>query len=340
MHNTIVQPNDILLNITGASIGRSAIVPSDFDIANVNQHVSIIRLIDTQLAAYIHKVLISNFTQMIIRTVQVGAAQEGLPAEKQKELIVPLPPLAEQHRIVSAIKSAFAVIGEIECNNADLQTTVTVAKSKILSLAIQGKLVPQDPKDEPASVLLERIRTEREALIKAGKIKRNKNETTITRSSDNSYYEKISLGEVCKLLNTPETIHGKLPYLEVRYLRRSISPDYKESGRYLENRTPVILVDGENSGEVFFTPERGYMGSTFRELLVFSTYDVEFVLLFISYYQKKLRENKTGSAIPHLNKKLLAELPLPLMSLNQQRETVKNVKKQFEQLNKIVENLN
>jgi type I restriction enzyme S subunit len=126
----------------------------------------------------------------------------------------------------------------------------------------------------------------------------------------------------------------------VRYLRRNIFPEYKEKGRYLENGTPVILVDGENSGEVFFTLERGYMGSTFRELLVLSAYDVEFVLLFISYYQKELRENKTGSAIPHLNKKLLAELPLPLMSLNKQRETVKKVKKQFEQLNKIVETLN
>ncbi|MDR0461218.1 MAG: restriction endonuclease subunit S [Nitrososphaerota archaeon] len=148
------------------------------------------------------------------------------------------------------------------------------------------------------------------------------------------------MGDVCKLLNTPETTHGKLPYLEVRYLRRSISPEYKESGRYLESGTPVILVDGENSGEVFFIPERGYMGSTFRELLIFSVYDIEFVLLFINYYQKELRENKTGSAIPHLNKKLFAELPLPLMPFNQQRKTVKNVKKQFEQLNKIVKNLN
>jgi type I restriction enzyme S subunit len=81
------------------------------------------------------------------------------------------------------------------------------------------------------------------------------------------------------------------------------------------------------------------MGSTFRELLIFSAYNIEFVLLFIKCYQKELRENKTGSAIPHLNKKLLAELPLPLMPLNRQCETVKIVKKHFENLDKIIEAL-
>jgi Restriction endonuclease S subunits len=133
---------------------------------------------------------------------------------------------------------------------------------------------------------------------------------------------------------------GKLPYLEVRYLRQGISPEYKEKGRYLEKGTPIILVDGENSGEVFFTSENGYMGSTFRELVIFKTFDIRFILFFINHYQKKLRENKTGSAIPHLNKKMFDELPLPLMPLNRQMETVSIVEKQFELLDQIKDELN
>ncbi len=191
MAGTQVQPNDILLNITGASIGRSAIVPSDLGKANVNQHVSIIRLDERQFQPFVHKVLISDYIQSIIKNVQVGAAQEGLPAEKQKEMLIPLPPLAEQHRILTAIESSFAFIDEIEQNKFDLQAAVTATKSKILSLAIRGKFIPQDPNDEPASVLLDRIRAEREKLIKAGKIKRDKSDSAIVMSDDNSYYGKI-----------------------------------------------------------------------------------------------------------------------------------------------------
>jgi type I restriction enzyme S subunit len=126
----------------------------------------------------------------------------------------------------------------------------------------------------------------------------------------------------------------------VRYLRNSISYEYKETGKYLKKGTPIILVDGENSGEVFFTPINGYMGSTFRELLILEVYEIKFVLLFIRYFQKKLRENKTGSAIPHLNKKIFVELPLPLMPLNRQQETVKTIEKYFELLDKITNNIN
>ena len=154
-----------------------------------------------------------------------------------------------------------------------------------------------------------------------------------------SYYGKIRLGDVCVLLNTPEIEYGTFPYLEVRYLRRGISPELKQSGRYLERGTPIILVDGENSGEVFFTHENGYMGSTFRELLILKAFDVKFVVLFIRFFQKELRENKTGSAIPHLNKKLFAELPLPLIPINRQRDTVCIIEKLFKILDGIATNL-
>ena len=100
---SIVCPKDILLNITGGSIGRCAIVPDDFDVANVNQHVMIIRLINPQLRMWIHTVLISEYVQNMIMDVQVGVSREGLSATKLMGFLIPIPPAAEQNRIMQKI---------------------------------------------------------------------------------------------------------------------------------------------------------------------------------------------------------------------------------------------
>ena len=148
------------------------------------------------------------------------------------------------------------------------------------------------------------------------------------------------MGEVCHLINPAEIDAGSLPYLEVKYLRGKEKAEYKISGRLVKSGTSLILADGENSGEVFTTAETGYMGSTFRELLVNTAYDFGFVLLAIKFYQKDLRENKTGSAIPHLNKKLFAQLPLPLMPIAAQRQTAQAVSEYFSVLDGIAGYLN
>lgn len=105
--------------------------------------------------------------------------------------LVPVPPVEEQQRIVSILADSINKIRNIDILKNELTASVKKAKSKILDLAIRGKLVPQDPNAEPASVLLERIRAEKEELIKQSKIKRDKKESIIFRGDDNSYYEKI-----------------------------------------------------------------------------------------------------------------------------------------------------
>ncbi len=102
-----------------------------------------------------------------------------------------MPPLSEQDHIVSKINELLSFVDAIESDKSSLLTTIDQAKSKILDLAIRGKLVSQDPNDEPASVLLKRIRAEKEELIKQGKIKRDKKESVIFKGDDNSYYLKI-----------------------------------------------------------------------------------------------------------------------------------------------------
>nr|WP_255823036.1 hypothetical protein [Treponema putidum] len=109
--------------------------------------------------------------------------------------LIPFPPLAEQQRIVNMIEAIFSQIDVLEQNKADLQTTIEQTKRKILDLAIHGKLVPQNPADEPASVMLERLRAEKEAKIAAGEMKRGKNDSYIYKNpTDNCYYQKYTDG--------------------------------------------------------------------------------------------------------------------------------------------------
>ena len=117
--------------------------------------------------------------------------QDGINMYELNRYIVGIPPLEEQDRIIRYLVTTLSIIDNITHRKDELQSLINSAKSKILDLAIRGKLVPQDPNDEPASVLLECIRTEKEALIQQGKIKRDKKESVIFKGEDNSYYEKI-----------------------------------------------------------------------------------------------------------------------------------------------------
>ena len=194
---SIVKPKDILLNITGGSIGRCALVPDDFDIANVNQHVIIIRLVNPELRKYLHDVITSPYIQEQILSRQVGSGRGGLSAETLSTFLIPLPPMNEQVSIIKKLQDCISYTLTIADAQRSVSDLVSATKSKILDLAIRGKLVPPDPNDEPASVLLERICAEKEELIKQGKIKRDKKESIIFRGDDNSYYEKIGNDIIC-----------------------------------------------------------------------------------------------------------------------------------------------
>ena len=125
MKGTQVLPNDLLLNITGGSIGRCSLVPQDFDTANVNQHVSIIRIIKGLNVRYFHKVLISRYIQNLIMDVQVGMSREGLSKEKIELFPIPLPPLAEQERIVDKFDELMANCDQLEAKAEEMKNYTT-----------------------------------------------------------------------------------------------------------------------------------------------------------------------------------------------------------------------
>jgi restriction endonuclease S subunit len=113
MAGTVVLPNDLLFNITGASIGRCALVPSDFDEANVSQHVTIVRTVLPVLNAFLHKVLVSRHVQQTVMDVQVGVSREGLSIAKLGNFLIPMPPLAEQSRIVTRFNELSSLCSDL-----------------------------------------------------------------------------------------------------------------------------------------------------------------------------------------------------------------------------------
>ena len=165
MIGTEVLPNDLLLNITGGSLGRCAIVPNEIDRGNVSQHVCILRPVIVK-AEYLHIFILSSFFAKTMRIT--GSGREGLPKYNLEKMLLPLPPLEEQTRIIKELSQWQDWVVAIENNQENLEETIKQTKSKILDLAIHGKLVPQDPNDEPASELLKRINPKAEITCDNG----------------------------------------------------------------------------------------------------------------------------------------------------------------------------
>ena len=218
---------------TFSIVGRQGALCGNINIASgkfyATEHAVVTTLfagIDFKWSNYILEALrLNNYA--------TGAAQPGLSVANILNVFVPVPPIQEQDRISSNVDESLKIAEVLEQEKIDLQRIIITAKRKILDLAIRGKLVPQDPNDEPASVLLERIRAEKEELIKQGKIKRNKKESVIFKGDDNSYYEKID-GEVsCIDEEIPYDIPDTWTWMRlenccVKEIRRGKSPKYAE----------------------------------------------------------------------------------------------------------------
>lgn len=323
-----VEVGDILYSMIGGNIGSMIQVRHENYFEMAIKNVALFKpysskLICTEYVAFLLESKIDEY-----QSIAIGGAQPFVGLDVFRNTFVPLPPLTEQQRIAAEIGHMFALIEHIEQNKNDLQTTIKQAKSKILDLAIHGKLVPQDPNDEPASEFLKRINPKTEITC------------------DNAHYTQLPKGWsvapmqiLCSLIDGNKQNGIERINLDVKYLRSE--RDYKTltSGKYIPANSFLILVDGENSGEVFKTPIEGYQGSTFKQLSINENMNTEYLLQVINFYRKLLRENKVGSAIPHLNKKLFKEIKVSIPPYREQQRIVDAINKAFMYLDMIMESL-
>jgi len=260
------------------------------------------------------------------------ANQQRIISGYLENKLFPLPPLNEQRSIAEKIKKSIVAVeqyGKVQDKLEDLNNNLnTLLKKSVLQEAIQGKLVPQDPNDEPASVLLQRIKEEKQRLVKEGKMKKKDIvDSIIYKGDDNKYYEQVDgtaiqiesdydfpntwavvkLSHICRLIDGKKK-EGQHICLDAKYLRGKSTGTYLDKGKFVAKGNNIILVDGENSGEVFTVPNDGYMGSTFKQLWISEAMHQPYVLYFIQFYKELLRNSKRGAAIPHLNKEIFYSL--------------------------------
>jgi len=282
-----------------------------------------------------------------------GGAQPNISRIKLVNYLFPLPPLKEQQRIVEKIEELIPHIElygkaqtELDTLNKNIKEQL---KKSVLQYAIEGKLVPQDEAEGSAEELLLQIQAEKQKLYEENKLKKKDLEHSIIfKAEDNKYYEKIGknvteiesdysfpnswavtrLSSIC-ILTDGEKKEGQNICLDAKFLRGKTEGDYLQKGRFVEKGDNIILVDGENSGEVFTIPRNGYMGSTFKKLWVNPVMDLQYVLHFIQFYKDLLRNSKKGAAIPHLNKELFYSLLIGIPPLSEQQRIVNTIQNIF-----------
>ena len=318
-----------LLMVTRSGILRHTLPIAILDVqATVNQDIKTISCYVHEVHKYLYYAIKAQEAHILENYHKDGTTVDSIDLDRFKKLSIHLPPLSEQQRIVEEIERWFALIDTIKQGKVDLQTTIKQAKSKILDLAIHGKLVQQNPNDEPASELLKRINPKAQIPC------------------DNEHYAQlpkgwniISMQDICKLKDGIKRDNTSLINLDVKYLRGISEGNIIHNGKFVPANSYMFLVDGENSGEVFRTPIDGYQGSTFKLLDIDQNVNEKYILNVINLHRKTLRENKVGSAIPHLNKKLFKAIAVPLPPYNEQIRIVEAIKSTFNILDAIKENL-
>ena len=351
MKGTEVLANDLLLNITGGSLGRCAVVPADFNCGNVSQHVCIMRSVLVE-PEYFHALVLSSYFTKSMKIT--GSGREGLPKYNLEQMYFPLPPLTEQQRIVTEIEHWFALLDQIEKGKLDLQTIIKQTKSKVLDIAIHGKLVSQDPNEEPAIKLLKRINPDFTPCDN-GHYEQMPDGWTITTIKDiceniNGLWKgkKEPLVNVGVIRNANFTKDFKLDYTNIEYIdveQRAFVQRHLLNGDLIVEKSggsdnnPVgraILYEGKN---------RVFSFSNFTMVLRVKDKNIvssKFLYYYILYkYQKGfMRSMQTQTTGLHnlILDKYLA-MPLYLPPYSEQQRIIKRIEVIFNTLDTIKESL-
>ena len=324
MIGTEVLPNDLLLNITGGSLGRCAIVPENFQRGNVSQHVCIMRPIFV-VSEYFHAFVLSSIFSKSMKIT--GSGREGLPKYNLERMFFPLPPLSEQHRIVSEIENWFALIDQIEQGKLDLQKVIKKAKNKILDLAIHDKLVPQDPNDEPASELLKRINPKAEITC------------------DNGHYPQLPDGWCkCRLediveYEQPQAYIVNSTDYDDRYLTpvltagKSFVIGYTNETEGIYQNTPCIIFDDFTTDSKLVDFPFKVKSSAMKILKVAADIEIEYVAMFMNI-TRLIGDTHKRYWISEYSK-----LCMPIPPRKEQKRIINATNAMFEKLDAIMESL-
>ena len=368
---SILETHDILTNIVGASIGRTCEYTL-VDSANTNQAVAIIRLIAVDMVSYVVKCLNSDYCVNLMFANQVNVARANLSLSSLANFLIPIPPLKEMYRIIAHLDCSLRHISGIQSSEDELRQLILFTKTKILDLAIRGQLVPQNPDDEPASVLLERIRAEKEELIKQGKIKLDKKESVIFKGDDNSYYEKIGNKVNCIDEEIPFELPEGWAFIRLKIAWELISGRDLSPSEYNDKNDGIPYITGASNfrnghislvrwttvpqvitrrGDLLLTC-KGTIGeiahNNFGEahiarqiMAIRNIYslNVDFLALCIEYSMTKIKQAAKG-LIPGISREDILNLVIPIPPTKEQENICNKLKTTFSAIEHIEKSLN
>lgn len=279
--------NDILFARTGGTVGKSVVVkniPTDMSYifagylirSNYNSKINY---------KYLKFFMESNLYWSQLKNGTIGSAQPNCNGKTLSKMILPLPPVEEQQRIVNKIEELFSKLEEIKPIEDEL------------------RMIKESFPNEIKKSILSKLFNENEDRLK----------------------EKLSI--IVSFSNIKNSEHGENKYLEVKYLRGNIEPKILNKGKYVTKGTLSILVDGENSGEIFKISENGYLGSTLRPLCLSKKILEKYLMYYLMLKKDYFKSNKRGSAIPHLDKNLFFNSMIYLPSIEEQQRIVDKLEK-------------
>ena len=372
--------NDILIQRSNSRelVGTSCIYDCEdgaFIYPDLMMRIHLMSNVDVR---YIDCVLKSALTRKYYMANAIGSAG-SMPKINQaivSNTLIPLPPCAEQKRLVQHLDEMVRITNTIEAEKTDILELISKAKTKILDLAIRGQLVQQNPSDEPASVLLGRIREEKEELIRQGKIKRDKKESIIFRGDDNSYYvrqenhvEEIDEQYVfdlpngwawCSLFNIAKIELGKTldsakntgrtyPYLRsvnVRWNEIDLSDlkemrfEQDEIERYTVRRNDLLICEGGDVGRsCVWTDDTSILyQNALHRVRFYGDCNPFYFMYHMMYYESRgiIKALCKGVTIKHLTGNVLSLIPFALPPLEEQNRIVAKLNKTFLLLDSIL----
>ena len=323
-----VFPNDIIVSCAG-TIGETYVLPKEMRKGIINQALMKISLYDLELLDF-YLMYFDFQLKSVAQEEGHGIALKNIPPfDVLKRYLVPIPPISEQPRIITKTNSLLAKIDSIDTDGDIVTELIAKVKSKILDRAIRGKLVPQDPNDEPASALLERIRAEKEELVKQGKIKHDKMESIIFRGDDSSYYDDIPDGwKICylgELFNVCSAKRVKqsdwrtegVPFYRAREIVKLSNNDFVDNELYISEdhyqqvkkeygipQPGDLMVSGVGTiGKVYVVKDTDHFYYKDASVLCFENrngiIDSQYAkyMLMSEFIQNQMRENSKGTTV-------------------------------------------
>ena len=325
----------------------------------------------TILEEYVVAYLQSKYGYQQLTKHMKATAQASISIAAIRDVYLPIPPADEQYRIQNILSHALSLIDCIQTSELDIKELIMNVKSKILDIAIRGKLVPQNPNDEPASVLLERIRSKKKDLINQGKLKCNKKEPVIFKGDDNSYYEKLGNDVICiddeipfeipnnwtwaRISTIADITMGASPksqdicndtqYVEFHQGKRCFSKKVlMKSNQYTRKVTKiaakqsVLLCVRAPVGELNITDRDICIGRGLASIRPLGNINEEFMFYWLHSYKTYLVNQATGSTFSAISSDTVRNIIIPIPPQIEQKRILNKIQKVFSLFGKLEPN--